>query len=169
MGLGVLTWSRALGVWALPFALLLLQSELVWVDLPNWGHQYGGVLVHCDPPPAQPHCVRPPSSSDLQLQLEEVTTESQERMDAQAATIAKLNKVLQGKLQVSPPLPRTGPGQSQIGLGRDLGQQDLGDLKCEGPIGVGGHSLTPLSDPAEREGAAGCCETAGSKDAATHR
>lgn len=37
--------------------------------------------------------------SDLQLQLEEVTTESQERMDAQAATIAKLNKVLQGKLQ----------------------------------------------------------------------
>ncbi|XP_072209356.1 sperm-associated antigen 5 [Excalfactoria chinensis] len=37
--------------------------------------------------------------TDLQLQLEEVTTESQERMDAQAATIAKLNKVLQGKLQ----------------------------------------------------------------------
>uniref|UniRef100_A0A8C9EUE1 Sperm-associated antigen 5 n=1 Tax=Pavo cristatus TaxID=9049 RepID=A0A8C9EUE1_PAVCR len=37
--------------------------------------------------------------SDLQLQLEEVTTGNQERMDAQAATIAKLNKVLQGKLQ----------------------------------------------------------------------
>lgn len=115
MGLGVLTWSRALGVWALPFALLLLQSELVWVDLPNWGHQYGGVLVHCDPPPAQPHCVRPPSSSDLQLQLEEVTTESQERMDAQAATIAKLNKVLQGKLQVSPPSPELGQGRAKLG------------------------------------------------------
>lgn len=114
MGLGVLTWSRALGVWALPFALLLLQSELVWVDLPNWGHQYGGVLVHCDPPPAQPHCVRPPSS-DLQLQLEEVTTESQERMDAQAATIAKLNKVLQGKLQVSPPSPELGQGRAKLG------------------------------------------------------
>lgn len=115
MGLGVLTWSQALGVWALPFALLLLQSELVWVDLPNWGHQYGGVLVHCDPPPAQPHCVRPPSSSDLQLQLEEVTTESQERMDAQAATIAKLNKVLQGKLQVSPPSPELGQGRAKLG------------------------------------------------------
>ncbi|XP_042667241.1 LOW QUALITY PROTEIN: sperm-associated antigen 5 [Centrocercus urophasianus] len=36
---------------------------------------------------------------DLQLQLEKVTTESQERMDAQAASIAKLNKALQGKLQ----------------------------------------------------------------------
>lgn len=115
MGLGVLTWSLVMGVWALPFALLLLQSELVWVDLPNWGHQYGGVLVHCDPPPAQPHCVRPPSSSDLQLQLEEVTTESQERMDAQAATIAKLNKVLQGKLQVSPPSPELGQGRAKLG------------------------------------------------------
>lgn len=104
-----------MGVWALSFALLLLQSELVWVDLPNWGHQYGGVLVHCDPPPAQPHCVRPPSSSDLQLQLEEVTTESQERMDAQAATIAKLNKVLQGKLQVSPPSPELGQGRAKLG------------------------------------------------------
>ncbi|XP_035199324.1 sperm-associated antigen 5 [Oxyura jamaicensis] len=37
--------------------------------------------------------------SDLQLKLEEVTTESQERTDAQAATIAKLNKALRGKLQ----------------------------------------------------------------------
>ncbi|XP_025903713.1 sperm-associated antigen 5 [Nothoprocta perdicaria] len=37
--------------------------------------------------------------SNLQLRLEEVTTESQERTDAQAATIAKLNKALQGKLQ----------------------------------------------------------------------
>ncbi|XP_052545014.1 sperm-associated antigen 5 isoform X2 [Tympanuchus pallidicinctus] len=36
---------------------------------------------------------------DLQLQLEKVTTESQERMDTQAASIAKLNKALQGKLQ----------------------------------------------------------------------
>ncbi|XP_035417099.2 sperm-associated antigen 5 [Cygnus atratus] len=37
--------------------------------------------------------------SDLQLRLEEVTAESQERTDAQAATIAKLNKALRGKLQ----------------------------------------------------------------------
>ncbi|PKU31947.1 sperm-associated antigen 5 [Limosa lapponica baueri] len=37
--------------------------------------------------------------SDLQLQLETVTAESQEKMDAQAATIAKLNKALRGKLQ----------------------------------------------------------------------
>nr|XP_047924180.1 sperm-associated antigen 5 isoform X2 [Anser cygnoides] len=37
--------------------------------------------------------------SDLQLKLEEVTAESQERTDAQAATIAKLNKALRGKLQ----------------------------------------------------------------------
>ncbi|XP_059685494.1 sperm-associated antigen 5 [Gavia stellata] len=37
--------------------------------------------------------------SDLRLQLETVTTESQEKMDAQAATIAKLNKALRGKLE----------------------------------------------------------------------
>ncbi|KAM6049083.1 sperm-associated antigen 5 [Chlamydotis macqueenii] len=37
--------------------------------------------------------------SDLQLQLETVTAESQEKMDAQAATIAKLNKTLRGKLE----------------------------------------------------------------------
>ncbi|XP_014808505.1 PREDICTED: sperm-associated antigen 5 [Calidris pugnax] len=37
--------------------------------------------------------------SDLQLQLKTVTAESQEKMDAQAATIAKLNKALRGKLQ----------------------------------------------------------------------
>lgn len=40
-------------------------------------------------------------SSNLQLQLETVTAESQEKMDAQAATIAKLNKALRGKLEVS--------------------------------------------------------------------
>ncbi|KAK2537459.1 Spag5 [Columba guinea] len=37
--------------------------------------------------------------SDLQLQLETVTAESQEKIDAQAATIAKLNKALRGKLE----------------------------------------------------------------------
>ncbi|XP_075576219.1 sperm-associated antigen 5 [Pelecanus crispus] len=37
--------------------------------------------------------------SALQLQLETVTSESQEKMDAQAATIAKLNKALRGKLE----------------------------------------------------------------------
>ncbi|XP_032057046.1 sperm-associated antigen 5 [Aythya fuligula] len=37
--------------------------------------------------------------SKLQLRLEKVTDESQERMDDQAATIAKLNKALQGKIQ----------------------------------------------------------------------
>ncbi|XP_054065162.1 sperm-associated antigen 5 [Rissa tridactyla] len=37
--------------------------------------------------------------SNLQLQLETVTAESQEKMDAQAATIAKLNKALRGKLE----------------------------------------------------------------------
>ncbi|XP_074778850.1 sperm-associated antigen 5 [Athene noctua] len=37
--------------------------------------------------------------SDLQLRLETVTAESQEKMDAQAATIAKLNKALRGKLE----------------------------------------------------------------------
>ncbi|XP_069647325.1 sperm-associated antigen 5 isoform X2 [Haliaeetus albicilla] len=37
--------------------------------------------------------------SDLQLRLETVTTESQEKMDAQAATIVKLNKALRGKLE----------------------------------------------------------------------
>lgn len=46
-------------------------------------------------------CVPPPSSK-LQLRLEKVTDESQERMDDQAATITKLNKALQGKIQVSP-------------------------------------------------------------------
>lgn len=40
-------------------------------------------------------------SSDLQLRLETVTAESQEKMDAQAAAIAKLNKALRGKLEVS--------------------------------------------------------------------
>jgi len=40
-------------------------------------------------------------SSDLQLRLETVTAESQEKMDAQAATITKLNKALRGKLEVS--------------------------------------------------------------------
>ncbi|XP_075025223.1 sperm-associated antigen 5 [Calonectris borealis] len=37
--------------------------------------------------------------SNLQLQLETVTDESQEKMDAQAATIAKLNKALRVKLE----------------------------------------------------------------------
>ncbi|XP_009324505.1 PREDICTED: sperm-associated antigen 5, partial [Pygoscelis adeliae] len=37
--------------------------------------------------------------SDLQLRLETVTAESQEKMDAQAAAIAKLNKALRGKLE----------------------------------------------------------------------
>uniref|UniRef100_A0A493T536 Sperm associated antigen 5 n=1 Tax=Anas platyrhynchos platyrhynchos TaxID=8840 RepID=A0A493T536_ANAPP len=37
--------------------------------------------------------------SKLQRRLEKVTDESQERMDDQAATIAKLNKALQGKIQ----------------------------------------------------------------------
>ncbi|XP_068766222.1 sperm-associated antigen 5 isoform X2 [Struthio camelus] len=37
--------------------------------------------------------------SNLQLRLEMVTAESQEKTDAQAATIAKLNKALRGKLQ----------------------------------------------------------------------
>ncbi|XP_052659262.1 sperm-associated antigen 5 [Harpia harpyja] len=37
--------------------------------------------------------------SDLQLRLETVTAESQEKMDAQAATIVKLNKALRGKLE----------------------------------------------------------------------
>ncbi|XP_054703564.1 sperm-associated antigen 5 [Grus americana] len=37
--------------------------------------------------------------SDLQLRLETVTAESQEKMDTQAATIAKLNKALRGKLE----------------------------------------------------------------------
>uniref|UniRef100_A0A8B9FXI0 Sperm-associated antigen 5 n=2 Tax=Amazona TaxID=12929 RepID=A0A8B9FXI0_9PSIT len=37
--------------------------------------------------------------SNLQLRLETVTTESQEKMDAQAATIVKLNKALRGKLE----------------------------------------------------------------------
>ncbi|OPJ78630.1 sperm-associated antigen 5 isoform A [Patagioenas fasciata monilis] len=37
--------------------------------------------------------------SDLQLQLETLTAESQEKIDAQAATIAKLNKTLRGKLE----------------------------------------------------------------------
>ncbi|XP_074969091.1 sperm-associated antigen 5 [Phalacrocorax aristotelis] len=37
--------------------------------------------------------------SDLELRLETVTAESQEKMDAQAATIAKLNKALRGKLE----------------------------------------------------------------------
>lgn len=48
------------------------------------------------------HAVCPPPSSKLQLRLEKVTDESQERMDDQAATITKLNKALQGKIQVSP-------------------------------------------------------------------
>lgn len=50
-------------------------------------------------PPAQPLLSSP--SSDLQLRLETVTAESQEKMDTQAATIAKLNKALRGKLEVS--------------------------------------------------------------------
>ncbi|XP_061219238.1 sperm-associated antigen 5 [Neopsephotus bourkii] len=37
--------------------------------------------------------------SNLQLHLETVTTESQEKIDAQAATIVKLNKALRGKLE----------------------------------------------------------------------
>ncbi|XP_009954810.1 PREDICTED: sperm-associated antigen 5, partial [Leptosomus discolor] len=37
--------------------------------------------------------------SDLQHRLETVTAESQEKIDAQAATIAKLNKALRGKLE----------------------------------------------------------------------
>uniref|UniRef100_A0A8C3NKD1 Uncharacterized protein n=1 Tax=Geospiza parvula TaxID=87175 RepID=A0A8C3NKD1_GEOPR len=37
--------------------------------------------------------------SDLQLRLETVTAESQEKVDAQAATIAKLNKALRTKLE----------------------------------------------------------------------
>ncbi|XP_042647373.1 sperm-associated antigen 5 isoform X2 [Tyto alba] len=37
--------------------------------------------------------------SDLQIHLETVTAESQEKMDAQAAAIAKLNKALRGKLE----------------------------------------------------------------------
>ncbi|XP_061326064.1 sperm-associated antigen 5 isoform X2 [Pezoporus flaviventris] len=37
--------------------------------------------------------------SNLQLRLETVTTESQEKIDAQAATIVKLNKALRGKLE----------------------------------------------------------------------
>ncbi|XP_009463454.1 PREDICTED: sperm-associated antigen 5-like [Nipponia nippon] len=37
--------------------------------------------------------------SDLQLQLETVTAQSQEKMDTQAATIAKLNKMLRGKIE----------------------------------------------------------------------
>ncbi|KAM4886584.1 sperm-associated antigen 5 [Sylvia borin] len=37
--------------------------------------------------------------SDLQLRLETVTAESQEKVDTQAATIAKLNKVLRTKLE----------------------------------------------------------------------
>lgn len=50
----------------------------------------------CDPhsPPSSP-------SSDLQLHLDNVTAESQEKVDTQAATIAKLNKVLRTKLEVS--------------------------------------------------------------------
>lgn len=40
-------------------------------------------------------------SSNLQLRLETVTAESQEKIDAQAATIVKLNKALRGKLEVS--------------------------------------------------------------------
>lgn len=75
--------------------------------------------MHCDLPPVQPHCVPLsllPSSCDLQLQLEKVTTESQERMDAQAASIAKLNKALQGKLQVRPPpTPELGQGRAELG------------------------------------------------------
>lgn len=60
-----------------------------------WDAQEG---VWCWPP-----CSAPLSSpsSDLQLQLETVTAESQEKIDAQAATIAKLNKTLRGKLEVS--------------------------------------------------------------------
>ncbi|XP_035756450.1 sperm-associated antigen 5 [Egretta garzetta] len=38
-------------------------------------------------------------SSDLQLRLEMVMAENQEKMDTQAATIAKLNKALRGKLE----------------------------------------------------------------------
>lgn len=52
------------------------------------------VIPTCSPPLSSP-------SSDLQLRLETVTAESQERVDAQAATIAKLNKALRTKLEVS--------------------------------------------------------------------
>lgn len=78
----------------------------------NMGLVWCTVILHLLSPIVSPP---PPSSSDLQLQLEEVTTESQERMDAQAATIAKLNKVLQGKLQVSPPSPELGQGRAKLG------------------------------------------------------
>lgn len=50
--------------------------------------------------PSHPPLLSSPSS-DLQLRLETVTAESQEKVDAQAATIAKLNKALRTKVEVS--------------------------------------------------------------------
>lgn len=50
------------------------------------------IFTHC-PPLSSP-------SSDLQLQLETLTAESQEKVETQAATIAKLNKALRTKLEV---------------------------------------------------------------------
>lgn len=110
--------SRGVGQWGCGLFLLpCCCSRVSWYGLtfPTGGTNMGGfwctVILHLLSPIASP----PPSSSDLQLQLEEVTTESQERMDAQAATIAKLNKVLQGKLQVSPPSPELGQGRAKLG------------------------------------------------------
>lgn len=88
----LLPWLEGLLPPAWSGGLVSSTSELVGCP--------GGSLVPSTMIPTRSAPLSPPSS-DLQLRLETMTAESQEKMDAQAATIAKLNKALRGKLEVS--------------------------------------------------------------------
>lgn len=114
----------------------------------GWGHREGIWIV--PPKCSATLCVPPPPSSDLQLKLEEVTAESQERTDAQAATIAKLNKALRGKLQVSPRQnwasahPRAEPNWDGAGIW-DTG--NLGDRHRAAPWALRAWITSNVSNP----------------------
>lgn len=107
------------------------------------------------PPNSQPFSVSPPPSSKLQRRLEKVTDESQERMDDQAATIAKLNKVLQGKIQVSPRQnwasshPGAEPNWDGAGI---WDTQNLGDRHRAAPRALRARITSNVSNPVPRGG-----------------
>lgn len=101
------------------------------------------------------HALCPPPSSKLQRRLEKVTDESQERMDDQAATIAKLNKALQGKIQVSPRQnwasshPGAEPNWDGAGIW-DTG--NLGDRHRAAPWALRARITSNVSNPVPRGG-----------------
>lgn len=84
-----------------------------------------------------------------------MTDESQERMDDQAATIAKLNKALQGKIQVSPRQnwasshPGAEPNWDGAGI---WDTQNLGDRHRAAPRALRARITSNVSNPVPRGG-----------------